>query len=328
MGILDDLAMGFGMKERTEDYDARTARNIAVSEQYDNEFDRIRARQSGDYDVTRGGAAQFLGSRGRDNYNPQIAQDNRPFMQRALYSPESAPSPTPYAIGPMSMDQPLPQFGIFGLLSSLANFNRQNVPTVSADTSPMRVRPGYTGGQPETTFNEDFSGVETADFEKPMPIDALNTLVTSALQNVPDQPSRDQMLEALYELTGDYQGTFYSDDVLRDAYKKHVIDGVPVPFDRKKVPPLAADPTSVQRLPVTSPGRVVVDDSNLKPYLPNDGLLSPAFGPGDTGYYDQQMNMGVNTDQLFTPSPIGMRLITSGPHAGKYVDRSGRIRMP
>ena len=67
MGILDDLAMGFGLKERTEDYDARTARTIALNEQYDNEFDRIRARESGDYDVTRGGAAQFLRSRGRDN---------------------------------------------------------------------------------------------------------------------------------------------------------------------------------------------------------------------------------------------------------------------
>lgn len=30
MGILDDLAMGFGLKERTADYDARTARGVAV----------------------------------------------------------------------------------------------------------------------------------------------------------------------------------------------------------------------------------------------------------------------------------------------------------
>ena len=238
MGILDDLAMGFGMKERTEDYDARTARNIAVSEQYDNEFDRIRARQSGDYDVTRGGAAQFLGSRGRDNYNPQIAQDNRPFMQRALYSPESAPSPTPYAIGPMSMDQPLPQFGIFGLLSSLANFNRQNVPTVSADTSPMRVRPGYTGGQPETTFNEDFDGVEMAEFGDP------------------------------------------------------IVDAAKIAIDAGVNPPLLSTPN------VYDPS----GDFGLRS-APESLLDAPSLDPDLT-------------------------LITSGPHAGKYVDRSGRLRMP
>lgn len=141
MGLLDDLQMGFGLKERTEDYDARTARNIALSEQYDNEFDRIRARQSKDYDVTRGGAAQFLGSRGRENYAPQIAQDDRPFMQRLLFSPESATSPTPYAIGPLTMDQPLPKFGLLGLLSGLGGMFGRDVPTVSADASPMRVRP-------------------------------------------------------------------------------------------------------------------------------------------------------------------------------------------
>ena len=31
MGILDDLAMGFGLKARTQDYDARTARTIAMN---------------------------------------------------------------------------------------------------------------------------------------------------------------------------------------------------------------------------------------------------------------------------------------------------------
>lgn len=195
MGLLDDLAMGFGLKERTEDYDARTARNIAVSEQYDNEFDRIRARQSGNYDVTRGGAAQFLGSRGRDNYNPQIAQDNRSFGQRFLFSPESAPSPTPYAIGPLAMSQPLPKFGILGMLSGLGGLlgdNTQQMGPPRTTVRPMLRPDGFTqptfptgNGQPETTFTENLDGVELAEFEKPMPVDALNTLVTSALQNVP-----------------------------------------------------------------------------------------------------------------------------------------------
>lgn len=172
MGILDDLAMGFGLKERTEDYDARTARNIALSEQYDNDFDRIRARQSGAYDVKRGGAAQFLGSRGRDNYNPQIADDDRPFMQRMMTSPAGAASPTPYAIGPLSMDQPLPQFGLLGLftqgLSSMFQGGDDTDASINVGKRAMGMLPRTStmdtppagNGQPETTFTEDFSGVD------------------------------------------------------------------------------------------------------------------------------------------------------------------------
>lgn len=199
MGLLDDLAMGFGLKERTEDYDARTARTIAASEAAGGSNDAMalaKARNpqhSSFLPVSRSrGAQQYLGSRGyAEGYTPQVVprnQDDRPFMQRLLFSPESTPSPTPYAIGPLTMDQPLPKFGILGLLSGLGGMFGRDVPTVSADASPMRVRPvsGYTGGQPETTFTEDFSGVELADFEKPMPIDALTALTSSAISSAPD----------------------------------------------------------------------------------------------------------------------------------------------
>ena len=66
----------------------------------------------------------FLASRGRENYNPQIIprdQDDRGFFQRALYSPESPQSPRPYAIGPMNLDEPLKIPSMFGILNSFAN---------------------------------------------------------------------------------------------------------------------------------------------------------------------------------------------------------------
>lgn len=149
MGLLDDLAMGFGLKERTEDYDARTARTIAASEAAGGSNDVMRLAQarnpqhSSFLPVSRSrGAQQYLGSRGYDEgYTPQVADDDRPFMQRLLFSPESAPSPTPYAIGPLTMDQPLPQFGLLGLLSGLGGMFGRDAPTVAADASPMRVRP-------------------------------------------------------------------------------------------------------------------------------------------------------------------------------------------
>lgn len=102
MGILDDLAMGFGMKARTEDYDARTARNLA------------------EYQGNERAASQYLSSRGRGaDYNPAIAQDDRPFMQRLLFSQQGAESPTPYAIGPVSMGGPIKFPSALGLLGAI-----------------------------------------------------------------------------------------------------------------------------------------------------------------------------------------------------------------
>lgn len=195
MGLLDDLQMGFGLKERTEDYDARTARNIALSEQYDNEFDRIRARQSKDYDVTRGGAAQFLGSRGRENYAPQIAQDDRPFMQRLLFSPESATSPTPYAIGPLTMDQPLPKFGLLGLLSGLGGMFGRDAEemgppqtTVRPILRPEGFAPYMSSGQPETRFDTR-TEAEPIDYSDGIPVqDPATIAATEALANLSDMP--------------------------------------------------------------------------------------------------------------------------------------------
>lgn len=202
MGLLDDLAMGFGLKERTEDYDARTARTIALNERFGTGPDadmlgRSRALANRDYDVTRGGAAQYLGSRGyEEGYTPQIVQDDdRSFMQRLLYSPESDPSPTPYAIGPLRMDQPIqvPKFGILGLLSGLGGMFGRDVPTVSADASPMRVRPvsGYNlGGSAQTGTRFDTSTeAEPIDYSDGIPVqDPVTIAATEALANLSDMP--------------------------------------------------------------------------------------------------------------------------------------------
>ena len=144
MGILDDLAMGFGMKERTADYDARTARTVAANEAAARRGDATDAtflaqarnpRHSsyiGDDYGSSGGARIFLdrvGARGgyeAGGDNPSPVDDTRPFIQRALFSPESTPSPSPYAIGPMQMDQPLPAFGVMGLIKALAGGPNKN----------------------------------------------------------------------------------------------------------------------------------------------------------------------------------------------------------
>lgn len=163
MGILDDLQMGLGLKERTEDYDARTARNIALTQAYgDDDVAKMRARQNytttsnpfggtspfnyGDfyrsaYNAPQGNAQSFLRRQGGEGYSPSIMADNRPFFQRALFSQQGTPSPTRYGIGPVKLDGPLRIPSILGMITgALSSFGNRGIPTVSADGGPMRVR--------------------------------------------------------------------------------------------------------------------------------------------------------------------------------------------
>jgi len=186
MGILDDLAMGLGFKERTADYDARTARTIAAQDAYkaasgseaQKAHAMFQARKNFNPQTATGNARIFLDRTGGTGYNPTPAQDDRPFTQRLLTSPASTPSPNPYAIGPISMDKPLPRFGLLGLFTGgMSNlFSRDRDPSAAnnvgeramgmlpsngmGNTPPVGTTPIGTNGQPETTFTEDFSGVD------------------------------------------------------------------------------------------------------------------------------------------------------------------------
>jgi hypothetical protein len=201
MGILDDLAMGFGLKERTQDYDARTARAIALDERYgDDHIAQMRARQGYittspgrgatpiglndagrmqyqyGYDVNSGAARRFLDSRDGPGYSPAIVprdQDDRSFMQRALFSPQSdLMSPKPYAIGPLNLDGPLRIPGILGMITGgLFGQQDRDIPTVSADGGAMRVRPNVSSGGPTygTTPYEIGNSGAGMDYVTPAP---------------------------------------------------------------------------------------------------------------------------------------------------------------
>jgi len=203
MGLLDDLQMGFGLKERTEDYDARTARTIAANEMAQRRGrggDAMALAQArnpshfsyiGDDARSSSGARRFLDRTGGESYNPQVADDDRSILSRLMFSPESDPSPTPYAIGPVSFDEPLRMPTMFGLLGGLlGNFGR-DVPTVAADASPMRVRPisGYNlggSGQTGTRFDTR-TEAEPIDYSDGIPVaDPATIAATEALANLPD----------------------------------------------------------------------------------------------------------------------------------------------
>lgn len=193
MGILDDLAMGFGMKERTEDYDARTARTIAANEEAARRGDATDAtflaqarnpRHSsyiGEDYGSSGGARMFLNRVGGTGYNPRRADDNRPFMQRMMTSPTGTASPTPYAIGPMKLDQPLPAFGLLGLftkgLSNMFQGGDDTEASINVGKRAMGMLPADGGvipvtggsGQPETRFDTR-TEAEPIDFSAGIPV--------------------------------------------------------------------------------------------------------------------------------------------------------------
>ena len=264
MGILDDLAMGFGLKERTEDYDARTARTIAAHQRAGvpagaaGTLALAQARNPShssyigdDVGSTSSRARMFLDRAGRaggyapSGYNPQPAADNRPFMQRLITSPTGAASPRPYAIGPVTLDQPLPAFGLLGL---------------------------FTKG-----LSNMFQGQDDSEASINVGERAMSMLPRTSTMNTPPTLPTDN---------GQPETTF---DTRTEAEPIDYSDGISV-TDPALIPAIEA---------------LALDDG-----------YDPAYK--DVEDYLQKVEREAQ----------GMRLITRGPHAGKYVDASGRLVMP
>lgn len=298
MGLLDDLAMGFGLKERTEDYDARTARTIARDEGVS--VGESRAAQ------------QFLGSRGRDNYNPQVAQDNRSFGQRFLFSPESAPSPTPYAIGPLAMSQPLPKFGILGMLSGLGGLlggNTQQMGPPQTTVRPMLRPDGFTPPTPPTTNVPPLLDAGMNRFESEGARSHRAVLAGSVPSTTP--LTGEQMLDKLAEIYGPraYNAALNDTAGITELYNKHVLDGVPLTFGELE----SGAPVALGMAP--------------KPV--ND----PAYPLGLAEKYSEAALAEMTPEMIEYLARIeaeeqGLTPITTGPHAGKYIDANGRLVMP
>jgi len=125
MGLLDDLAMGFGLKERTEDYDARTARTIAarkVAADRGDSMDAMYLAQArnpdhssyyGNYAPAMAAHDNYLYGVGGTTYMPQVADqsDDNNFLQNLLFSApmseDNPVSPRRVAIGPLDLQEPI-----------------------------------------------------------------------------------------------------------------------------------------------------------------------------------------------------------------------------
>lgn len=271
MGLLDDLQMGFGLKERTEDYDARTARTIAASEAAGGSNDVMRLAQArnpqhssyigDDVGRTSSGARRFLDRTGGESYNPQVADDDRSILSRLMFSPTGDPSPTPYAIGPLTMDQPLPKFGLLGLLSGLGGMFGRDAQEMSSPQTTVRpmLRP------------EGFAPSMSA-------------------------PTSEPEVERPYMSPTTYTNVFSTNRMLGMPYSQ--------PFDYTQF-------------------------SGLAPEV-NGGSYDPAYPVGRDYPTGADVTAADIEDYLgkVEREGQGMTLITTGPHAGKYMDAGGRLVMP
>ena len=174
-GILNDLAMGLGLRERDQSYYDRTAQTIR-NNQGQAAGDRYAARMQSQGFPAYGGPIGFL-SGGRGIQGPRDFFDGGGLGQsgdRFVGGPYSMLA-NALGIKPMGYYDRA-RIGQRGGAGALAALQAGTVPTNTITT------PAPTGnGQPETTFEEDLSGVEMYDFQQPMPMDLLTAMASGAI---------------------------------------------------------------------------------------------------------------------------------------------------
>lgn len=175
-GILNDLAMGFGLKERDQDYYERTARTIGRNAGSGQAAGRYYDRMAAQGFPVYGGPLAFIGS----GAGPRDFFDGGGLGQSGDRFRGSPYSLLANALGIKPMGYyDRDRTGQRAGMGALAAMQAGTVPTnIMAQPAP----PATTGsGQPETTFEEDFSGVEMYDFQQPMPVDLLTAMATGAI---------------------------------------------------------------------------------------------------------------------------------------------------
>lgn len=169
-GILNDLAMGIGLKERDQSYYDRTAETIRRT-QGQAAGDRYAASMQSQNYPAYGGPIGFL-SGGRGIQGPRDFFDGGGLGQSGDRFRGTPYSLLANALGikPMGYQQRAIDAAVADASRSVGSMPQ--APATLATTG---------SGQPETTFEEDFSGVEMYDFTQPMPVDLLTAMATGAI---------------------------------------------------------------------------------------------------------------------------------------------------
>lgn len=169
MGILDDLAMGFGLKERTADYDARTAQTIAANKAAESNpaggAMALAQARNPDSSFYFGRNADAMAA--HDNYltgqgygtdasgavlAPQVVNSGYGGLAGLLFSAPMNPnspslafnpvSPTSAAIGPLTLDEPIdmPLPGIGMVIKALEGLRPKPSDALDVSLDPLMAQ--------------------------------------------------------------------------------------------------------------------------------------------------------------------------------------------
>ena len=193
-GILNDLAMGFGLKERDQDYYERTARTIGRNAGSGQAAGRYYDRMAAQGFPAYGGPIGFL-SGGRGIQGPRDFFDGGGLGQSGDRFRGSPYSLLANALGikPMGYQQRAIDAAVADASRSVGSMPQAPVTSVTTGS-----------GQPETTFEEDFSGVEMYDFQQPMPVDLLTAMATGAI-NAGVNPAPTLSTPYVYDPAGQFR---------------------------------------------------------------------------------------------------------------------------
>jgi hypothetical protein len=169
-GILNDLAMGIGLKERDQSYYDRTAETIRRT-QGQAAGDRYAANMQSQNYPAYGGPIGFL-SGGRGIQGPRDFFDGGGLGR----------SGDRFVGGPMSMLANALGIRPMGYQQRAIDAAVASASGAVGSMPQAPATPASTGnGQPETTFEEDFSGVDMYGFQQPMPMDLLTAMASGAI---------------------------------------------------------------------------------------------------------------------------------------------------
>ena len=278
MGILDDLKMGLGFKEKDRDYYDRTEKTLRRT-QGDNRADQYReylGKGSGPFATVTSKSNPRYGQQARDQSgNPYRTHAGR-YADAPNYSSPIGPNVSDFRQGSRPSNAPTPGTfghsmgkmpGMMGLLARFLNGSGNNLPEQPLMSNAQRqVRPQMRGA-PQGAAQSGY----TAPSITSSPLTALSNQMSAGPNMMTDAGPRPNMKFSPYDANGTFIEPPTTDDNMfgvAGAMPAMPILGVDATFARR-MDGMAIDAPAAGF--ATADGVVSVDDAEFQEWLATDG---------------------------------------------------------
>tara|TARA_R110002153_G_scaffold259069_1_gene418619 strand:+ start:232 stop:1155 length:924 start_codon:yes stop_codon:yes gene_type:complete len=278
MGILDDLKMGLGFKEKDRDYYDRTEKTLRRT-QGDNRADQYReylGKGSGPFATVTSKSNPRYGQQARDQSgNPYRTHAGR-YADAPNYSSPIGPNVSDFRQGSRPSNAPTPGTfghsmgkipGMMGLLARFLNGSGNNLPEQPLMSNAQRqVRPQRRGA-PQGAAQSGY----TAPSITSSPLTAMSNQMSAGPNMMTDAGPRPNMQFSPYDASGTFIEPPTTDDNMfgvAGAMPAMPILGVDAPFARR-MDGMAIDAPAAGF--ATADGVVSVDDAEFQEWLATDG---------------------------------------------------------